>query len=123
MSIIGMSMVNMALSPSPVVSIHDHRLRMAVGHPPALHDVRLGCRRQLHHVVVVRAVSLAPAVDPELAILDLVGPVGGLAHADEIVDVLASTDRDVPRHREDDPAVGKYLLDDHRDAQDRKSTS
>src|SRR4029453_990703 len=111
-----MSMVTMALSPAPVVSIHDHRLRMAVGHPPALHDVRLGCPRQLPHRVVVRAVPLGAAVDPELAILDLVRPVRGLAHADEVVDVLAPPDRDIPGHRQDDAAVWEYLLDDHRDA-------
>src|SRR5260370_28534276 len=101
--------------PSPF-AIQDDRLRMRLRHPAAYNHVRTGWGRHFHHVVVVGAVPPIAAVDPDLAVLDLVGPVEGLTHADEVVDVLATAHRDIPSHQQNDPAVGENLLDDHRDA-------
>src|SRR5712672_2872925 len=92
------------------------RLRMGLRHPAAFHHVRIGGGGYFHHVVVMSAVPPIAAIDPDLAVLDLVGPVEGLTHADEVVDVLATAHRDIPSHQQNDPAVGENLLDDHRDA-------
>src|SRR5258708_35441310 len=95
-------------------AIQDDRLRMRLRHPAAFHHVRTGCGRHFHHVVVVGAVPPIAAVDPDFAVLDLVGPVEGLTHADEVVDVLATAHRDIPSHQQNDPALGGNPLDDPR---------
>src|SRR6266851_625851 len=108
------SNVNMVL-PSHFPVQYD-RLRMRLCHPAAFHHVWIGGGRHFHHVVVVRAMPPITAVDSDFAVLGFVGPVEGLTHADEVVDVLAAAHRDIPRHQQNDPAVRENFLDDHRDA-------